>query len=808
MRKSIFYLSILLLAAQPAFGRSLSPEEALNRALNQSRRVAPRAKINRSNVVAEPSLTVGNELYVFNRADEGFLIVSADEVAAPILGFSDSGSLDPANLPPSLRYWLEECSAQISQASAAGVEVYSQAREADFEPIAPLMSTLWDQTKPYNNDCPTYNGFRCPTGCVATAMAQVMKYHQWPAQVAADANISYTWRTGKQTLSADFSNYEFDWANMLDSYKGSYTDEQAEAVAKLMQACGYSVEMNYNTNASAAVYTLVGRGLSEYFKYDKGLHNEPRELYSDDEWNQLIYDNLHDCGPIVYWGGVHCFVCDGYQGNGYFHFNWGWSGDGDGWFLLNALNPSTVGTGGSAAGYNDAQGALLGIKPATSDNTERQLTFYTTGLTEVSTTGTWLKTSGTFINYSPYTVDAYNAYSIFNEEGTEHIATVAISTTTSSYSPDLNHYLLNGSVPTAEIQEGTYRVYPAVIVDGKDYIFKCPASAPGYVIYTRTKEGTQWVNTATLPDVGKKIIIDLSTNGDFYVGQPRVKISGIAQFTGDATATMKLTWRLLNPENNAVVCVGDEFTLQFTPEGNPFDIVSQWLDCWSVTPGDYTLALSYTDTAVSTTDYFNLATCPVTVSPKEDNVYKATGFTVDNATAVDPENISLSVTIEGESGYSYEDLFFEIYDAHDQRVWGPVSSPLYITAGNTTTVNATASITDAEPGETYYAKVYKKVMGSPSDIYAAVPFTVAKKDDPTVGIREISGLTLSGDVVTASAPILSVSVFTLSGLKSAASAAIDGNSARLDLSTLAPGLYLVRLTTAAGPVTLKLTKTL
>ncbi len=145
-------------------------------------------------------------------------------------------------------------------------------------------------------------------------MAQVMKFFNWPAQAGANANFSYKWRGGPAdtpTLSADFSNFSFDWNNMLDSYFTAYNSAQSDAVANLMKACGYSVEMGYSPVASAAFNEVVGRALVTYFDYDGGLHNEPRELYTSARWEQMVYENLRDCGPMVYWGSGsvgHCFV--------------------------------------------------------------------------------------------------------------------------------------------------------------------------------------------------------------------------------------------------------------------------------------------------------------------------------------------------------------------------------------------------------------------------------------------------------------------------------------------------------------------
>lgn len=806
----LLFLSIAAMAAQPALGRSLSPQEALNRAMNQPHKVAPRHDISRNSVIAEPVLTVGSDeapsLYIFNRAEKGFMIVSADEVAAPVLGYSDSEVLDVDNLPDNLKGWLENCSSQIRRASAAGAEPYSEAREADHAPIAALMTTKWNQTSPFNLDCPNHY----PTGCVATAMAQVMKYHNWPKQASADANFSYT--SAGQTYAADFSNFKFSWGNMLDVYSSGYTSEQADAVAKLMQACGYSVKMSYASSASGANCQLAGGGLANYFNYDQGLHNEPRDAYSASEWEQMIYDNLASCGPVIYWGGIHCFVCDGYQGNGYFHFNWGWGGDGDGCFLLNALNPSTVGTGGSPTGYNSEQGALLGIKPAGDVPSPRHYTFYNNGILSTKVTGTYLEISGLLVNYSPFTLNVQNIYSIYNEDGTEHIAsvnrtppTITNEDRTFTYEPDLRVTSTSGAISTDVIKtEGTYRIYPAVIIDDQEYLFIYPPSMPGYVIYTRTRtaDGKSFVNEAKLPETGSPEIIDLSTNGNLYVNQNRVKVSGIGRFSGDASTTLKLSCRLLNSDNTQVSKFEDELTVEFTPEGTPFEGVCQWITSSSLAPGNYTFALTYVNSLNGSTT--NVGTCPVTVLPAETTDYESTSFTVDKADAVDPDDIKLTVGVNGKSGYVYTDLDFQIFDPNDSKVWDK-RAPLYVTGGSSTNVEIHASLPNATPGATYYAKVFKPGMyGSWNDFAEPAYFTIAKKG--TTGIDEISAVTINGNVISAPEPINNVTLFSLSGQHTGVKAAIDGRTARLELSALACGLYIARIATVTGTHSLKLIK--
>ncbi len=363
MKKFITLLAALGLIWS-ANGAVLEPAQALQRAIG-SKKSAPALGLN----AQSPQLVFTGEAengvpayYVFTNPS-ATLFVSADDVAVPLLGYSETGNFDPQNMPPQMQWWLEQYAREIQWGSSNGVATADpKAASASMPAIAPMLKTTWDQGSPYNKYCPSIGGQQTVTGCVATAMAQIMKYYQWPqAQVPS---ISYTWNGQKLTSPA----VTLEWNNMLDSYSGDYTTAQANAVGRLMQAAGYSVAMSYNISAnggSGAYSTDVRGALVNTFGYDVSAEYLLRDFYGPDEWAQLIYDNLKTTGPVYYSGsstkGGHAFVCDGYDGNGMFHINWGWSGTSNGYFVLSALNPSSLGTGGGAGGYNYNQAVVLKI---------------------------------------------------------------------------------------------------------------------------------------------------------------------------------------------------------------------------------------------------------------------------------------------------------------------------------------------------------------------------------------------------------------------------------------------------------------
>lgn len=305
----------------------------------------------------------GNCFYIFNRPNEGgFVIASADDRLPAVLGFTESGSYEEGKENANFRYWLGEYACEIESYLKEDPKVghYVQgARPLDNEPIAPLMTTKWDQGKPYNNQCPydSYAHATAVTGCVATAMAQVMKYHNWPINPTGVHN-GYI-----------FNNTTLDWDQMIDVYEnGHYTTSQADAVALLMRQCGVSVDMQYSYYGSGAYANDVQVAWRDYFGYNPGLEHHFRDYYSYREWKNMVYEELSTNGPVIYFGqssqGGHAFVCDGYLGNDFYHFNWGWGGYQDGYFLLNALNPATGGAGSSAGGYNADQSIYTGVRKA------------------------------------------------------------------------------------------------------------------------------------------------------------------------------------------------------------------------------------------------------------------------------------------------------------------------------------------------------------------------------------------------------------------------------------------------------------
>lgn len=296
-----------------------------------------------------------NVLYIAGADDGGgYIALSADDCLPPVLGYSATGRFDASSVPPAMVYWMEEYGRQLDYARIKGITYADNRSGAVRGAIEPLCSSRWDQLQPFNAQCPVIDGAAAPTGCTATAVAQVAYVHKWPSD-------------------------KFQWNMMLDSYSSSFTAAQGDAVAELMRGIGNVSLMNYGKDASGAYPYDALYGMVRYLDYDRGGYMAERDYYPSVSWDTLIYGELSEGRPVVYGGynysGGHTFVIDGYNADGYYHLNWGWGGLSDGYFLLSALDPSQQGTGGSTDGYNFFQQALIGLRPAEAGSKYRLMVY-------------------------------------------------------------------------------------------------------------------------------------------------------------------------------------------------------------------------------------------------------------------------------------------------------------------------------------------------------------------------------------------------------------------------------------------------
>lgn len=423
MRKLFLGLAALMLSMTVLAERVSQEDAALvaNNFMNVGNTVSGVQKAPAKKMVLKKAATASeNQYYVYENANgEGWVMVAANDVVSPILAYSNTGTFRTDNQPVNVRTWLGKYDKFITKIEADGAaqdeEVAAEwsalkkgVRKAKGDAIVgPLVKTTWDQDDPYWTLTPNGSGSigKAYTGCVATAMAQVMNYWQWPKQGTG----SHTYQPIMQLdddgdgypdrdtiiypgyLTANFDETTYDWDNMLNKYTSSATNDQKNAVATLMFHCGVSVEMMYGNDnyGGSGAYTgnygdwtdptCAQNAFPTYFGYKKdGLVSYMRdgfsyegttyyEKWTDEEWTAMVKEELDKKHPIMYGGagdkGGHSFICDGYDDSNYFHFNWGWSGQNDGYYKLSSLKPGSGGAGGGGYDFSQDQDVIIGIVP-------------------------------------------------------------------------------------------------------------------------------------------------------------------------------------------------------------------------------------------------------------------------------------------------------------------------------------------------------------------------------------------------------------------------------------------------------------
>lgn len=377
MRKIIAVFALLLMT-----GMASADKVNVMEALKKAEALMPGQKFEMKKYSTSPdSKADNNPFYIFNvRGGEGYVLVSADDRTEAILGYSTSGNIELDDMPDNLRYWLDFYAAEIKAiegGKAKGSQLKSQPSRANIEP---LITAKWNQALPYNLMCPDGSGIdwdadgydpsnRCVTGCVATAVAQVMYYHQWP-KTTADIPSYKTKINGTTFKPSVLPATTLEWDKMKDTYTKNETGDEAWAVARLMRYVGQAFKTYYNIakNGGSGTY-IYNNMLVDCFNYSKQIHTMYRDDYTTTQWEDMVYDELANNRPVPYGGfsddgSGHQFVCDGYK-DGLFHLNWGWGGKLDGFFVLSIADPDgEQGVGGSTGAFKRMQDAVFKMMPA------------------------------------------------------------------------------------------------------------------------------------------------------------------------------------------------------------------------------------------------------------------------------------------------------------------------------------------------------------------------------------------------------------------------------------------------------------
>lgn len=704
MKKSLLLAGVVVLGSSGAtYSAYVSPDQALQR-INRSanaRKMAGKFK-------ESPKFhsTVGN-LYVFTTSG-GYMVLPNNDEAPAMLAYSENADFS-AKGNPGLEYWLDYYNRELSYLNSQnGLKKVSAKAEArpTRKPIAPLTETRWNQSAPYNDLCPEVNGERSVTGCVATAMAQVMKYHNHPAK--GKGEHSYDWKTGGKKLSFNYGDTNFDWEHMTNTYNDASTQEERNAVATLMLACGISVDMNYSPGESGASTIVMGTSLINYFDYDKGLWMPMRDYYGLYDWEDMIYADLEKGLPVLYAGqgtaGGHQFICDGYSEDGYFHFNWGWGGMSNGYFLLTALNPASLGIGGGAGGFNSGQQIALGVQPPKADSKPVYLMYCSSDFlptTQVVSAGEDMQCSGTFSNFSMSELPSGTALGM------------RIVSADGSY----DKYLESHSVAGLPILYGY-----------NEDVIKFPSLPNGtYTITPAFYDGTEWKEMPT-PIGGIGSVEAQVTDGTATLSSPQeeaeLSVSNI-----DAPSSIyigrdfPLTFSVTN--NGEEEFVGEIYPVLFDSNGNliaesvyiPLDVIAG--ETQDIT--DYIGKFSSTaDNSLQPGTYYldfinkeeRLLGEPIEVSLMEAPASTKVGASdfkmISENPIINAEEVKFGFKATCTEGYftnRFSVVIFPDKYGEVSSVASGSSEMLYLSSGESTEVTATLNLSNLENGK-YFAMLY------------------------------------------------------------------------------------------------------
>lgn len=809
-----FLVCLALPAALSAAGAHLTPAEALARVNASGSRAAEALSL-----VYTGGAEGHADYYVFAPADggAGFSIVAANDCALPLLGYSDAGRFDAAEMAPAMRAWLDFYAAEIAEASALGLDGASHVDEPDRAPIAPMVTARWNQDYPYNILCPKVSGKSTMTGCVATAMAQVLRYHRWPEK--GTGSFSYTTYPGRITYELDFSEITFDWDHMLDSYTSTTTSTQRNAVAELMKACGYSVAMDYGTEASGALSGMIAYGAINHLGYSKATTHLLREYYAPSVWNAIVYNELAAGRPVLYDGVTqqmegHQFVVDGYSSDGFFHLNWGWGGMSDGYFRLSALAPDLQGIGGSIGSFSLYQGIITGLQPADENSpAESEPYFITTGAFTANVESVSGYNTVTFLPISDIYNDSYTTritaqlgVKLTAADGTELFVPSGVAEEdwekypfgfepgSSVYYPIRGIEVFGESFP----KTGTYTVTPAArnLTTREVYDILVPFGKQQSLTAECSASGVKFTDN---PYTGEIKVSDIVLHSELYNNR---------EFSLTATVTVEneeydghIRPALISDEDR-MIAYGQYETIEMMPGETR---VIEYTGTFKATNIERECYLAFVDGSRNIISEKVPVTLHVTPAAAE---YAVSDFhalrpisTSGSTETVSMYDVTFGGSLDVSAGYFSDPLTLVLFHNRTGAALTEWSTkPIYASAGEKIDFTVGGSYTSGVGGATYIIALYvgsKQIADTQRTIklssMAGIEDVEADATMPLVALLN-GGHTLS---VSSPAPISLLEVYSLSG-RCVVRLAPGSRTAEADMTSLPAGCYLVRTVTDGG----------
>lgn len=703
MRKILLLFSLFLMTLV-AWGGPIDRNEALKQAnaFLSSKGIPVRQSLDMAYAQPGKAAEARSLYYVFNVGnDKGFVIVAGDDAVSPILAYADRGDFSEREMAPAAKAMLESYAQQIEMIQQN--PSLAVAASTSYAAIAPMVETQWNQMEPYNYMCPTIKGeaVRSVTGCVATAMAQIIYYHKHPVE-QTKAIPAYELSSRYVIPGAD--PVTLNWDAMQLTYTGSEAedDPSALAVAQLMVLCGKSVKMSYSSSASGAASESVPAALKEYFDYDGAAHMVYRDEYANADWEKMIYDELAAKRP-VYLSGTsvsgtsavgHAFVCDGYDGEGLFHINWGWGGMSDGFFRLTLLNPDDHGTGGNngSGGFNMDEGAIIGIQPNQGGTSQEvaQMTLDYFAATEETVTrnsifGSFsVPVNAACWNNTSQTLSVELGLAYYDESN----EMVGEPSGLGSYSLDTGYGLSYDELSMGDgIKEGTYYVKFVHKVNGSDEWTLMKNADKHYLELQVNGTTATIVNHAPQQDF---VVNDVNVQGNMSVGSQQTFTYNITN-TGN-TYTQKVTF-FVNKE------IVSQIGLNLDP-GATDDYVFSWTPARE---GTYEIGLATGDgTEIITSQ-------KVTIGEAKSHELDVT-FQFDDATGseilgyeVSGNSIkgTMSVTNKGEEDF-LDNITCRLYfDGGDHKLYPASSNTIFVEAKAGESVDVPFEFSDLDYSKRY-----------------------------------------------------------------------------------------------------------
>lgn len=554
MRKILHLLLLFVFVALPAMADKVSKTEAQQ--IAQSFMVRQMQHKGKARYAPVPQkMLVGSKVegdyapfYVYNvEGDGGFVIVSGNDAVGTILGYSDTGTFDMTNAPSNIVTMMQMFARVVENANERG-----SARKADAVPskgkvvVAPLLDEegiLWGQDWPYNQQMPTYtdkegNVRHYYVGCVATAMAQIMRYYKYPAQ--GRGTFSYESNLG-QTFTADYGSTTYDWSNMPAVADESMPQEQIDQVARLSWQAAVGVSMTLMPSGSGALSQPVVGTLVDHFGYDQGMSYKIREYFSTEQWISMIKKELDAKRPVYYSAsnedgrGGHAYVCDGYDDQDFVHINWGWYGKSNGYFYVNALNPYDLGIGANGGGYNLQQEIIVGIQTPQTPENRRYWDMYCATRFAIVYDASGISCISYIENHTTHDFDGTLALALTDDNG--NIKGILggeplqIKGVTPMEKPWIGYkavtFRMSSPLVADGMADGNYRLQFAVQGSGEDYwsLVRTLNTKPDYGMAT-VKDGVLVNVTQHAPTPDVTLLEKITPDGDVFAqGSARLKVA-------------------------------------------------------------------------------------------------------------------------------------------------------------------------------------------------------------------------------------------------------------------------------------------